>query len=104
MFGIDIQQWVILIVVIMGFIVISKLSNYGSVAMFCPNCGNRAKPKRHTKGSILIEIILWICFIVPGVIYSIWRLTTRQKVCPVCSAPNMIPVDSPRAQQFINKG
>jgi ssDNA-binding Zn-finger/Zn-ribbon topoisomerase 1 len=102
MFGIGNPELVMLIVIILGFIVISKLSNLGSVAMLCPNCGTKARPRRHTKGSIFIEIILWICFIIPGLIYSIWRLTTRQKVCPVCHSPNMIPLDSPRAQQILN--
>lgn len=65
--------------------------------MFCPNCFNIGKPKIQTKGSIIIEIILWLMFIIPGVIYSIWRLTTRQSVCPTCKQPGMIPEDSPRA-------
>jgi hypothetical protein len=50
-----------------------------------------------TKGSFLIEFLLWVCFIVPGLIYSIWRLGTRHKGCPSCGGP-MIPVDSPVAR------
>lgn len=64
---------------------------------WCPNCGTTGAPVSVTRGSILIEIVLWLCFLVPGLIYSIWRLTTRYKACPSCSAPNMIPLDSPRA-------
>ena len=69
--------------------------------MICTSCGTKGKPKRKTKGSIFVEIILWICFIIPGVIYSIWRMTTRYKACPSCDAPNMIPVDSPMAQKIM---
>jgi hypothetical protein len=47
------------------------------------------------KGSILIELLLLCFFIVPGIIYSIWRLNTRQKICPKCKNPSMIPSDSP---------
>ncbi|MDH3468639.1 MAG: hypothetical protein OES26_22550 [Gammaproteobacteria bacterium] len=28
--------------------------------LICPNCGCKGKPKKITKGSIFIEIILWI--------------------------------------------
>lgn len=53
-----------------------------------------------TNGSILIELILWCFFIIPGVIYSIWRLTSRHAACPKCGAANMIPMSSPVAQQM----
>ena len=69
--------------------------------MVCGNCGSLGKPKKRTRGSFFIEVILWICFIVPGVVYSIWRLTTKESVCPKCGAPNMLPKDSPRAKQLL---
>ncbi len=69
--------------------------------MFCTNCGNKGKPKTKTRGSIFIEIILWLALIVPGVIYSIWRLTTRYKACPTCGASNMVPLDSPVAKKML---
>lgn len=67
----------------------------------CPNCGFKGKPKSTTKGSIFIEIILWCCFLVPGFIYSLWRMTSRTPACPKCSAPNMVPVDSPRGKKLL---
>ena len=66
--------------------------------MYCQNCGVTGKPKTQTKGSFLIEVFLWLCLIIPGWIYSLWRLTSREKVCPSCGAPNMIPVDSPKTR------
>lgn len=63
----------------------------------CMTCGTEDHPTTVTKGSIFIEIVLWICFLVPGVIYSIWRLTTRGKACPECGSTALIPVDSPAA-------
>lgn len=64
----------------------------------CMACGSEADPITKTKGSILIEIVLWPCFIVPGLIYSLWRITSRQPVCAVCGAANLIPTDSPAAR------
>ena len=65
----------------------------------CRDCGTVAEPVTITNGSIGTEILLWLCFLVPGIIYSIWRLTTRQKVCPACKNPGVIPTNSPRARR-----
>ena len=67
---------------------------------FCLTCQHTGKPKSHTRGSIWIEIVLWIFFIVPGVIYSLWRLTTRQQVCVECGSPTLVPVNSIAAQRL----
>lgn len=69
-----------------------------SKSRYCRNCGSIAKPRKHTPGSFLIEIVLWCCFLVPGVIYSLWRLSARREVCAKCGAGNLIPPDSPNAQ------
>lgn len=67
--------------------------------MYCPRCGTTAKPKTVTRGSFLVEVFLWLLLIVPGILYSLWRLSTRHTACPSCGAPNMIPLDSPLARQ-----
>jgi len=51
----------------------------------CPNCKYQGEGKTNTPGSIVIEIILWLCLLIPGLIYSIWRLTARKVICPKCS-------------------
>lgn len=67
-------------------------------ARYCLTCGTVARPTTHTRGAFVIEVLLWLCFLLPGMLYTLWRLTTRQKVCPACGAPNMLPVDSPKAK------
>lgn len=69
----------------------------------CSNCGTVGTPKTVTRGNILIELILWICFIIPGVIYSIWRLSTRAKACRSCGAENMVPLDTPMGKKLLNE-
>jgi hypothetical protein len=71
--------------------------------MICPNCGKRGAPSKATKGSIWIELLLWCCFLVPGLIYSIWRLSSRQLVCPDCKQAGMISEDSPRGQKLLKE-
>lgn len=76
-----------------------KISDTGS--MVCQNCGTRGEPKTVTKGSIAIEIILWLCLIIPGLIYSVWRLTTKQPCCPACGQTSMIGINTPKGRQLI---
>ena len=69
--------------------------------MICTSCGYKGKPKRIAKGSILVEIALWLFFIVPGLIYSIWRLASKYDACPQCKNQSMIPTDSPIGKKLL---
>ena len=67
----------------------------------CANCGHIGQARKVTRGSFLMELVLWLCFIVPGLIYSIWRMTSKQLACPQCHASaTMIPLDSPRGKKL----
>jgi hypothetical protein len=50
---------------------------------------------------MLIEIVLWLCFIFPGLLYSLWRLTTRKQVCRECESPDVVPVTSPLGRKLM---
>jgi hypothetical protein len=63
--------------------------------MICTACGTADRPKTVTKGSTLIELILWLCLLIPGLIYSIWRLTSRHDACSQCGSESIVPLDSP---------
>ncbi len=69
--------------------------------VICKECGYVGKSKKITKGSIFIEIILWLFFLIPGLIYSIWRLTTRCDSCPKCKHKTVIPIDSPIGEKLL---
>lgn len=71
--------------------------------LICTQCGSMGDLRKDTRGSIFIEIILWLCFIVPGLVYSIWRLTTRRWVCHTCGSAALVPVDTPVGQQLLAK-
>lgn len=64
---------------------------------YCKACGFVGRRKKITRGSFFIEAILWLCFLVPGMIYTVWRLTTKQLVCSHCGSSDIIPTDSPIA-------
>jgi hypothetical protein len=69
----------------------------------CSKCGYVGNPKRYTKGSFVMELALWICFLLPGIIYSVWRLATRYDGCPECESPDMISVYSPIGQKLLRE-
>ena len=75
------------------FVVCKIIKSIMAKPLLCPNCLNQSKPKTKIRGSILIEIILWLCLIIPGLIYSLWRSGSRYKVCPSCNATGMMVVD-----------
>ncbi len=68
----------------------------------CTNCGSVSNSIKEKKGSGLIELILWLFFIVPGIFYSIWRRSNRKLICPKCKQPTLIPVDSPNGQKIMS--
>jgi hypothetical protein len=74
-----------------------------SMKMICSSCGTVCYPVKITKGSILIELFLWLCFLFPGLIYSIWRLTSRYNACPCCKSSEIIPLNSPKGLKLVEK-
>jgi ssDNA-binding Zn-finger/Zn-ribbon topoisomerase 1 len=69
----------------------------------CADCGVTSNGKMRTKGSFLMEIVLWLCLIVPGLIYSLWRLTTKERVCPSCDSKALIDPRSPRGKALMQE-
>jgi predicted RNA-binding Zn-ribbon protein involved in translation (DUF1610 family) len=108
----SLTQWII--VAVIGFVIYKIIngSSSGRIttgkatqqgSMICPNCGTQGEPKSITQGNILIELVLWLCFIIPGVIYSIWRLSSRKEACPACGQTGMIGITTPNGQLLLKK-
>ena len=91
----------IVVIVLIYFLVIKKPKKDKS--MVCNSCETKGETTTVTKGSIFIEIVLWCCFLVPGIIYSIWRSTSKQKVCSACGATTLVPLNSPAGKRIISK-
>jgi hypothetical protein len=68
---------------------------------FCTACGTVGYPVLVKKGSTGTAFLLWIIFLLPGIIYSIWRANSEREICPACGSPQVIPVDSPMAQKLM---
>ena len=75
-----------------------------AVKMFCQACNVQMIPKKKTKGSFFIEILLWLLIFPIGIIYTLWRLCSKVKVCPSCGQENcFIPINTPAGRKLMNQ-
>jgi Zn finger protein HypA/HybF involved in hydrogenase expression len=57
-----------------------------NMKIICPSCHYVGESKVIAKGSRKIEITLWCCFILPGMLYTMWRQSRdgQYQGCPQC--------------------
>lgn len=70
--------------------------------IICKNCGHIGSPEQKLKGHILITIILLICWIIPGLIYMIWRRSGLKNTCTSCGSENIVRTDSAAGQTALH--
>jgi len=70
-------------------------------ALVCTTCGHAGPPRVETRGNFLIEVIAWLAFIVPGLVYSLWRLSARRRVCAECGSAALVPLTSPVGRRIV---
>lgn len=68
--------------------------------LVCKDCGTVDEPKTVARGHMAVEVVLWLCFIVPGLIYSIWRLASKHETCRACGSERLLPPESPAGRQL----
>jgi hypothetical protein len=66
----------------------------------CMECGCQRDPIDVKRGLLAIEIFMWLLYIFPGVIYSIWRRVRKHQVCPNCRNPSIVLMSSSRAMEM----
>jgi len=69
----------------------------------CTSCGCVDRPNYVRRGNGALELILWLFFLVPGIIYSFWRSSNEEARCPKCQKSTMIPADSPIGQKILRE-
>jgi hypothetical protein len=65
------------------------------IPFYCKHCGFTGMPKTYSPGSLGLEVVLFLFFILPWIIYRAVRLSKQYEGCPQCGTPHMIPADSP---------
>ena len=69
----------------------------------CLECESVVTPKMKMPGSWAVELVLWLFFIIPGLIYSAWRGSARKRVCPECGSDRLVPVSSVAGRRMMLK-
>lgn len=67
----------------------------------CVVCRSEMRPKKITQGSFIVELFLWCMMILPGVLYTVWRLTSKVKLCPICGSSKFVKAGTPAAQRLL---
>lgn len=71
--------------------------------MICTHCGTVHHGERVLPGSGWIELILWLCYIVPGLIYSIWRRSKKRPTCAQCGSRDLVPLATPAGKALVRQ-
>lgn len=66
----------------------------------CAACESITTPTKITPGSLLVNIVLFLFFVVPGIIYLVWRFSARKDGCARCGSVNLIPISTPRGLSY----
>lgn len=67
----------------------------------CLECGHHGPCALQQEGSGRVTAALSL-LLLPGLLYSMWRYSTRQQVCSACGHHRLVPLDSPAARARIS--
>lgn len=67
----------------------------------CGDCGWAGVAKSSTPGHIGIEILLWLACLLPGLAYTVWRLSARKPSCPCCHSTRVLSIASPAGRKIL---
>ncbi|MHB8767352.1 MAG: hypothetical protein ACYDA8_23850 [Deferrisomatales bacterium] len=75
------------------------------VTLRCRHCGYAGPAEPLAPGRAVVEALLWIAFLIPGVLYSLWRLFGRRYLCPRCkTAATEVRVPAGRRTAMVLRG
>lgn len=69
----------------------------------CTRCAHHGPVKLEVPGHFLLEVFLWLLWILPGLFYSIWRVSNKRRVCSVCGSTGIIPEASSAARDIAGR-
>lgn len=66
----------------------------------CANCKTVGRAQYRQQGNFMVELMLWLFFIIPGLIYSAWRGSKKIRCCKACGSETLVPLDTPRGREL----
>ncbi len=52
------------------------------------------------RGSDILEAVLWLCCILPGLAYRTWRRVTTVRICGRCAGTDLVPANTREAEKI----
>jgi len=89
---------ILIVVAVVGYLI--RRASDRRREFVCERCHHVGTAKSTVAGNGAIELLLWLTFIIPGIIYSFWRLSSKYSICKKCGAKDLIPVDTPRGGEL----
>lgn len=95
----------IIVLAIIGFLIYRILTSDDSPSeeMVCRQCESVGTPEKEMPGNLAFGCALFFFFVVPGILYSIWRLTNKTNVCQFCGSEDLVPKHSPAGERIIEE-
>jgi len=69
--------------------------------VYCFNCGSVGFAKLRARGQGWVTLVLLLFCVLPGLIHWLWRMTHWERTCSACGSTEIMPTDSPRAQEAL---
>lgn len=66
----------------------------------CTTCGTECTPVHMRRGNGFLELILWLSFIIPGILYTAWRNIEDELACKQCGGITIIPLSTPMGRKL----
>ena len=72
--------------------------------MLCTMCGAETdQATRMMRGSGWVNGVLFLALAFPGIVYWVWRQTTKYDACPTCGHAALIPANAPLARAWLHQ-
>lgn len=67
---------------------------YGSkIGIKCSNCWYKGRADYRRRWNTILEVCLWLLFIIPGLIYTLWRFMNKICICPKCKIDDVSEIN-----------
>jgi hypothetical protein len=73
-----------------------------SSLLICKHCGTLNNGRAALPGNGWIEALLWLLWLFPGLLYSVWR-RSGTGVCASCGKREFAPVETPMGRALVRR-
>lgn len=72
-------------------------------ARICTTCGFFGRPRWELAGEAWLEVLLWLVFLLPGFLYTVYRHVKKSQRCPSCGGTALVPPASPVGLDLVSR-